>query len=64
MSQTAFEVVSKDGKIIYQNFQAIAKKFREDCRHISLKGHGGVAQPECHAFEGECAKRHVNVIFS
>ena len=57
MSQTAFEVISKDGKIVYQNFQAIAKKVREDCHHTSLKGRRGIAQSECHAFEGECAKK-------
>ena len=57
MSKTALKVVSKDEKNVHENFQAIAKKVGEDCRHTSLKGRGGIAQSEWHASEGECAKR-------
>ena len=57
MSKTTIKVVSKDGEVFYENFQAVAKKVGEDCCHASLKCHGGVAQPEWHASEGKCAKR-------
>ena len=57
VSKTTFEVVSKDGEIIYEDFYAIAKKVGEDSRHTSLEGRGGVAQSEWHASEGEGAKR-------
>ena len=56
MSKTNLIIVSKDGEIFHENFQAVAKNVREDCRHTSLKGHGGVAQSEWHASEGKCAK--------
>ena len=57
MSKTTLEVISKDEKVINENFQAVAKKVGEDCRHASFKCRGGVAQSEWHAFEGKCAKR-------
>ena len=57
MSKTTLKAVSKDREIIYENFQAVAKKVGEDFNHASLKGCGGVAQSERHAFEGECCKR-------
>ena len=57
MSKTTLKVVSKDEKVIHENFQADAKKVREDCHHTSLKGCRDIAQYEWHASEGECAKR-------
>ena len=57
MRKTTIEVVSKDGEVVYENFQAVAKKVGEDCRHTSTKCHEGIAQSKWHASEGECAKR-------
>ena len=44
--KTTLKFNSKDGKVVHENFQAVAKKVREDCRHASFKGRGGVAQSE------------------
>ena len=57
MSKTSIEVVSKDGEIVHENFKTVAKKVREDGRHTSLEGRGGVAQSKWHASESEGAKR-------
>ena len=35
--KTAVEVILKDRGVIHENFQAVAKKVREDCCHVSLK---------------------------
>ena len=43
--------------MVLENFQAVTKKVKEDCRHTSLKGREGVAQSEWHESEGEWAKR-------
>ena len=57
MSKTVVEVVPKDGEVIHENFQAVAKKVGEDYRHALLKCRGGVAQSKWHASEGEYGKR-------
>ena len=66
VSKTTIEFVSKYGEVVHENFQAIAKKVREDCHHASLKCRGGVAQSKWHASEGKCAKstceRHLLLI--
>ena len=56
MSKKTLKVISKDEKVAHENFQAIAKKVGEDCRHASLKCPVGVAQSKWHASEGECVK--------
>ena len=43
VSKTAVEVVSKDGEVVHENFQAVAKKVGEDFWHALLKCHGGIA---------------------
>ena len=64
MSKTTFEVISKDGEIVHEDFKAIAKKVRKNCRHALLEGCGGVAQSEWHASEGEGDKRTSEQVFS
>ena len=43
VSKIVGEVVFKEGEVVHENFQVVAKKFGEDCRHASLKCYGGAA---------------------
>ena len=50
---TTLKIISKDAEVVHET---VAKEVKEDCRHTSLKGRGGVAQSKWHASEGECDK--------
>ena len=69
VSKTTIEVVYKDREVVHENFQAVAKKVGEDCRHASLKcrrggGGGGLHSPNGMRLKVNVPKGHVNVIFS
>ena len=48
VSKTAVKIISKDREVVHENFQDVAKKVREDCRHASLKYRRCIAQSKWH----------------
>ena len=63
-SEIAAEVISKDGEIIHENFETVAKKVREDCHHTYLEYHGGLHSSNGLRLKVGMPRGHVNVLFS